>query len=120
MQSELKISVPEIEHGIRTKNVLLNDKNKEYTQLVENRAQSKRNWEMAHTKKIMESTDVAVTIRKEIVKGDREVSKLEMKYEICLGIEKACFESMKDLRSQIDAYRSFLSWKKSEYFNPTI
>jgi hypothetical protein len=118
--SELQITVSEIEHGIRAKNVMLNEKNVEYTTLVESRSQAKRNWKIAYVKKGLELTDVPVTVRKSHVEGDREVSKLEMQYEISLGIERACLESMKDLRSQIDAYRSFLSWKKSEFFNPTI
>jgi len=118
--SELKISIFDIEHGITTKNVLLNEKNTEYSRLVETRAQAKRAWKMAYVKKMLELTDIPVTVRKSHVEGDREVSKLEMKYEVSLGIERACLESMKDLRSQIDAYRSFLSWKKAEFFNPTI
>ena len=118
--SELKITVQEIEHGITTKNILLNDKNAEYSRLVESSAQAKRSWKMAHVKKMLELTDIAMTARKAHAEGDREISKLEMQFEIALGIEKACLESMKDLRSQIDAYRSFLSWKKAEFFNPTI
>jgi hypothetical protein len=118
--SELQITVSEIEHGIRAKNIMLNEKNVEYIKLIEERAQAKRSWKIARAKKQLESTDIPVTVRKTHVDGDREVSKLEMKFEICFGVENACKESMKDLRSQIDAYRSFLSWKKSEFFNPTI
>ena len=118
--SELKISISEIEHGIRHKNIMLNEKNTEYSRFVEIRAQAKRFWQVARSKAMFESTDIPVTIRKSHVEGDREVSKLEMKYEIALGVEKACLESMKDLRSQIDIYRSLLSWKKAETFNPTI
>jgi hypothetical protein len=119
-QSELEITISEIEHGIRQKNILLNSKNAEYTNLVEDRCRKKRDWKMACSKKILELSDDPVTIRKELVAGDREVSKLEMKFEIAFGIEKACLESMKDLRSQIDIYRSFLSYHKSERFMTTI
>ena len=119
MISELQITISEIEHGIREKNVILNSKNKEYVELVEKRAQAKRDWRMAYAKKIMELDD-AITIRRQLVEGDKEVSKLEMKYEIALGIEKACWDSKKDLRLQIESYRTMLSWKKSEHFNPTI
>jgi hypothetical protein len=119
-QSELEITISEIEHGIRQKNVLLNSKNAEYTTLVEDRCRKKRDWKMACSKKILELSDDPVTIRKELVAGDREVSKLEMKFEISFGIERACLESMKDLRSQIDIYRSFLSYHKSERFMTTI
>jgi len=114
--SELEITVSQIEHGIKKKNILLNSKNVEYSQLIEDRAQKKRDWRIAYARKILELSDDPVTIRKELVSGDREVSKLEMKYEVALGVEKACIESMKDLRSQLDILRSYLSWHKSERF----
>jgi hypothetical protein len=39
-----------------------------------------------------------------------------MEYEISLGIEKACSESIKDYREKLAVFRSFLSYKKSERF----
>ena len=102
--SELKITVAEIEQGITTKNIMLNEKNRDYTRLIETRAQAKRAWKMAYLKKMMELTDTTVGVRKAHVEGDREVSKLEMTYEISLGIEKANLESMKDLQRGLDLH----------------
>lgn len=114
-ESELKTTIAECEAGIVQKNKLLNKKNNEYVVLVENRAQARRAWRMAYRQGMMTS-DQPVTIKKDMVKGSEEISKLEMEYEIALGIERACLESMRDLRSQLDALRSFLSWHKSERF----
>ena len=119
-ESELEITVSQIEHGIRQKNQLLNAKNKEYVNLVETRAQKKREWKIAYRLKMIELSGEPATTKKDMVNGDRNVSKLEMEFEIALGVEKACYESMKDLRSQIDALRSFLSWHKSERFGSSI
>ena len=114
--SELAITISQCEQGIRDKNLELNLKTKEYVRLVEKRADAERNWLVAFEKKLLESDDLPVTLRKEAVKGDKEVSKLKLQYEICLGIERANLEGIKNLRQQIDILRSFLSWHKSEKF----
>ena len=115
-KSELKITVSEIEHSLTKKVLLLGSKNAEYERLVESRAQKKRDWKIAYRMAVLEHKGQSVTLIKDMVNGDKQVSKLEMEYEISLGVEKACLQSMLDLREQIGLLRSFLSWHKSERF----
>ena len=115
-ESELKITVAQIEHGITQKFHLLDEKNKEYTALVEKRAQAERDWRIVYHEKLISLSSDPVTVRQDLVKGDPEVARLKMKYEILIGIEKACFESIKDIREKISVYRSLLSYHKSEKF----
>jgi len=115
-KSELKMTVSEIEYSIIKKVRLLDSKNEEYERLVETRAQKKREYKIAYRMALIEYKNDPVTIRRDMVNGDKDVSKLEMMYEISLGVEKACLQSMLDLREQIGLLRSFLSWHKAERF----
>lgn len=117
--SELKITIQQVEIGITKKNILLDERTTDHLRLVEDRAQKERNWLIAQRKLLIE-TDESVTLRKDIVKGDRNVSKLKMEFEIALGVERSNLESMKNLRGQLDVLRSFLSWHKSEKFPSTM
>lgn len=115
-QSEIKMTVSQIEQGIIQKNRLLDDKNQEYVNLVEKRAINERDWRVACYRVLLELSSDPVTVRQDLVKGDKDVSRLKMQYEISLGIERACLESMKDLREKIAVYRSFLSYHKAQNF----
>ena len=113
--SELSISVGKIEATIHSLYNILDEKQAEYQRLVEVRAKKEAEWQTAYHQALI-SSDQPVTIRKEVVKGQKEVAKLKMQYEISLGIERACLESIKDYREKIAVFRSFLSYKKSERF----
>lgn len=113
--SELKITIKQVEMGITTKNIQLDGLTTNHLSLVEDRAQKERDWLIAQRRLLIE-TDESVTLRKDIVKGDRNVSKLKMQFEIALGVERSNLEAMKNLRGQLDVLRSFLSWHKSERF----
>jgi len=114
--SEIQMTIAQIEHGIIQKNRLLDEKNNEYVRLVEKRAEDEKNWRVAYHNALLNLTDEPVTVRIDLVKGNREVAKLKMKFEISLGIERACLESIKDIREKLAVYRSFLSYKKAENF----
>ena len=98
---------------------LLASKNAELRRLIEQRAEAERVYNVAMSQKIMElrAGGEPVSVIKDLVKGDKHVSQLKLNYEIALGIENACRESMKDVRSSIDAARSKLTWLRAERFN---
>lgn len=108
-----------IMNGLSEKNRMLTQKNDEYINLVEDRAQAERAFNMAAAEKTLEykAEGHSITLIDKLVKGDKSVSKLKFEFEVKLGIEKACLEVIKNLRSQIDTYRSLLSWLKAEMTN---
>ena len=56
----------------------------------------------------------SITLIDKLVKGDKLVSDLKLKFDIAEGVEKACLQAIKDARSAVDSYRSLLAWKKAE------
>ena len=107
---------PEIMNGLAAKNRLLTAKNEEYVQLAEKKAQAERDYNVEVRLKTMalRSSGEPVTIITTLVKGDELVAKLYFDFCVAAAVERACLESIKDLRSQIDTYRSLLSWLKAE------
>jgi hypothetical protein len=107
---------PEIMNGLKAKNRLLTAKNDEYIELAEKKAQAERDYNVAVRTKTMElrSADEKITLIPTLVKGDSTVAKLKFDLDVATAVERACLESIKDIRSQIDTYRSLLSWLKAE------
>ena len=106
----------EIMNGLAAKNRLLTAKNDEYIELAEKKAQAEREHSVEVRIKTMKfrSDGDPVTLVPTLVKGDGTVAKLKFDLDVAAAVERACLESIKDLRSQIDTYRSLLSWLKAE------
>ena len=106
----------EIMEGMAEKNRLLTSKNDEYVLLTEKRAIAEQAYNVALAAATirLRLDGQSVTLIPVLAKGDEIVSKFKMKFEICLGVERACLESIKDLRIKIDSYRSLLAWLKAE------
>ena len=102
--------------GLASKNRMLTQKNEEYLELSEKRAQTERTYKVVYAQKLLElkSHGTPITIAKDLAAGDIQASKAKFEYEVAMAVEKACLENIKDLRSQIDTYRSLLSWLKAE------
>ena len=98
----------------------LRAKNDEYKTLIEKRANAEYEYNVAFAERLMtERIDgTPITVAKELAKGNKGVGKLKLNYEIQLGIERACLESMKDIREAIGADRSILTWLREEKVNP--
>ena len=106
---------PEIMNGLKAKNRLLTAKNDEYIELAEKRAQAERDHSVEVRKKNLSIREGnPVTLIPALVKGDDTVAKLKFDLDVATAVERACLESIKDIRSQIDTYRSLLSWLKAE------
>ena len=106
----------EIMNGMAAKNRMLTQKNEEYLTLVEKRAQAERAYNIALAHKTIElkTEGNSITLINTLVKGDRVVADLKYTLDVAYGIEKACLESIKDIRTQVDTYRSLLTWLRAE------
>jgi len=101
------------------KKAMLSSKNEEYKTLAEARAKAEYDYNVAFAEKLMKERidGTPITVAKELARGDRAVGKLKITLEVCLGIERACLESMKDIREAIGADRSILTWLREEKTN---
>jgi hypothetical protein len=95
---------------------MLMDKNDEYKELIEKRATAEYEYNVAFATKLTElrMNDTPVTIAEKLTKGHKTVAKLKLTLEIQLGVERACLESMKDIREGLGADRSILTWLREE------
>jgi len=106
----------EIMHGLEQKNRLLNQKNAEFEDLAEKKAQTEKDYKMAVREQILRhKTDGhPATLIPKLVEGHKAVADLKFAFDVADAILKANLESCKDIRSQIDTYRSMLSYIKYE------
>ena len=119
-KTEINMTPAEIFEGLIQKNRLLGQKNSEYLQLAEKRAEAERDYSISvaeYTLKYKE--DYAATLIPKLVSGNKVVAGLKFKFDVALAIEKACLESIKDIRSAIDTYRSLLTWLRAEMTGQT-
>ena len=104
--------------GMQQKNILLEAKNTEYAELIEKYAMAKMEHRIAYRTTVIDlkKQGEAVTTMLALAKGDPVVAKLEYTMIVAEGVMKANRESMADLRTAIDSYRSRLAWIKAEMF----
>ena len=102
--------------GLEEKNRLLSAKNKEYKELSVGHAETERQYNIQYAGKLvsLRMDGTPITIAKDLAKGDKVIAGFFFKMKVAEGVVNACRESMKDLRSSIDTYRSILSWLKAE------
>jgi len=108
--------------GMSQKNLLLQSKNEELLALSEKKAQAERDYNVAVAKKTLQlkADGHAITLINTICKGDKIVSDLKYAYDIADGVHRACLESLRDIRTAIDCYRSMLSFLKEELLKSGI
>lgn len=106
----------EMMKGMQEKNRLLTSKNDEYITLSESCADAKRNYGIALAKKILELKldNQPATLILQLAKGDSIVAETRYKRDVAKGVMDACRESIKDIRTAIDTYRSLLTWLREE------
>jgi len=102
--------------GIQEKNRLLSQKNDEYIELGEAKAQAERDHDIALAGKILalKMDGHPVTLIKDLAKGDKVVAELQYKFNVAEGVMKACMKSMDAAVTAIDSYRSILTWEREE------
>ena len=98
------------------KKQMLSQKNDEYKQLGEKRAEAKRDYDIEYARQLLQlkADGTPITICKDLCKGNRAVAELSFAYDVAAVIEKACLESLKDIREAIGADRSILTWLREE------
>jgi len=116
MNPSFNMSPDEALRGLEEKNRQLTMKNDEYTPLTERYAAAKRDYRIARAKKMMEikMAGTSITLIPNLANGDGIVADLRYKMDVAEGVVKANVESMKDIRSAIDSYRSILTWLREE------
>ena len=102
--------------GLSEKNRMLSQKNDEYVELVERRAQAERAYNIAFRKAVLneKASGQSITIIDKIVKGDTTVADLKYELDVAEGVSKACLLAIKSLTLAVDTYRSLLAWQKAE------
>lgn len=115
----MNLSPNNIMDGMAEKNRMLTQKNGEYSDLVEKRAGAERDYniQVAIQTITLKGESHPVTLIPTLVKGNKAIAELKYKFDVATGVERACLESIKDIRSQIDSYRSLLAWMKAEMLN---
>ena len=106
----------EVMSVLQKKNRMLTDKNEEYIILSEKRAAAERDYKVLYAQTMLtkKSGGTAIGMLKDVCSGDKTVADLKFKYEVAAAIEKACLESMKDIREAIGSARSILTWMRTE------
>ena len=102
--------------GLEEKNRLLSQKNTEYAAIAEKRAQAERDYKMMVREQTLrhKSDGHPATLIPTLVSGHRSVADLKFELDVATETQKACLESIKDTRSQIETYRSLLTWLRAE------
>jgi phosphopantetheine adenylyltransferase len=98
----------------------LSIKNEEYSELAQKRAEAERNYHIAYRQEMLKlkTKGEAATTMKELVRGVRAVADLKFEFDVASAIEKACLESLRNIREGIGADRSILTWLRQEKTNP--
>jgi hypothetical protein len=100
--------------GMAEKNRMLTQKNEELMVLSEKRAQAEREYSTALANEYLKlkASGFSVTLIDKVARGNTASIKYEL--DIAEAVMNACKESIKDIRTQIDSYRSLLAWQKAE------
>ena len=112
----MNINPQSLMDGMSEKNRMLSMKNSELAELSEKKAAAECDYNMAYAKEIinLKLENEKITLIPPLAKGDKAVAELKYKADIAEGVYRACMEKIKDLRTQIDSYRSLLSFLKVE------
>ena len=112
----------EIMDSMRKATMTLSTKNDEMKEYSAKYAEAERNYNVAVAKRMLEYRDesMPVTIIEKLVKGDPHVAKLRLDMLIAEAIRDACIQRARDLRSEIDVWRSILTWEREEYRNANL
>jgi len=106
---------PEIIRAIQDDLRLLELKTKEFESLITNKAEAEMVYSVELGKQILlNKSEHPATLLIKIVSGMHRVSQLKFKLDVADGVMRACNESIRNLRTSIDAGRSILSQKKEE------
>ena len=105
----------QIVRAIQDDLILLEHKTKEFESLITKKAEAEMVYNVEFGKQLLlNKSDHPATLLIKIVSGMHSVAQLKFKLDVADGVMKACNESIRNLRTSIDAGRSILSQKKEE------
>lgn len=88
----------------------------EFEQLGTDKAEAERVHAIELRKKmlVLKNENYPVTMIKDLVKGDEQIALLKFHADVAAAKHEACREAMRGIRESIGAYRSFLTWMRTE------
>ena len=105
----------QIVRAIQDDLILLEHKTKEFESLITKKAEAEMVYNVEFGKQLLlNKSEHPATLLIKIVSGMHSVAQLKFKLDVADGVMKACNESIRNLRTSIDAGRSILSQKKEE------
>jgi len=110
----------EIMKNIEHCKIALQKGNDELKTLGVKKGKAEMEYRIALRKKLLYLRQVdklPVAIISDIAKGDEEISRLRFTRDISEMNFQVCIEAMRNLRLELEAYRSFLTYARAEYFN---
>jgi hypothetical protein len=109
----------EIMNKIQDCQVALTKGNMELKTLGIKKAEAERNYRIALSKKlfILRTDKYPLAIIQDVAKGSAEISDLRLQRDIAEVSYSVCLEAMRNLRLELEAYRSFLTWERIELKN---
>lgn len=84
------------------------------------KAQAEHDYKVALRKEILKLRVVdkqPATLVSDLARGNEEIAKLRLERDIAEMDYSVCLEAMRNLRLELEAYRSFLTWERVELKN---
>lgn len=84
------------------------------------KANAERNYRIALAKEIFrlrQEEKQPATLINDLARGKEEIARLRLERDIAETNYNVCLESMRNLRLELEAYRSFLTWERVELKN---
>lgn len=84
------------------------------------KAQAEHDYKVALRKEILKLRMVdkqPATLVNDLARGSEEIAKLRLDRDIAETDYNVCLEAMRNLRLELEAYRSFLTWERVELKN---
>lgn len=112
----------EIERGMINKNIELQHAIEEIPELINNQAQTERDYDVAVAKKTLElkTEGHPVTIISKIVAGDKLIADLNMKQKLATEILRLQYKKLKSIETSIGSYQSMHALRRIEYQKANI
>lgn len=115
----MNLTPGEIMNKIQECQTALTKGNMELKTLGVKKAEAERNYRVALGKRlyILRTDKYPVAIIQDVAKSLPEISDLRLKRDIAEVSYNVCLEAMRNLRLELEAYRSFLTWERVELKN---
>lgn len=113
----MKNAPEEIERGMIKNNINLQHAIEELPELINNRAQAEREYEIALSHKILElkTEGLPITVIPKVAAGDKVVSDLKFQLNLATELIKIQYAKLKSYETAINSYQSMHALRRIEY-----